>query len=363
MNVVEYASSADDEGVGGRGKPDVKRLLEFWHPDGVIVDCGAAPEMFKLQDFRGTAVAFLDGEPRIVGKGAVCIVSDDRVIAEVATKELLRRDCRALAWVDWVKSTDWSERRGRAFLECARLNGKHCRVFVPPRKATAESWFTWKLEEWLKELPKPCGVLAANDYLAMRVLEACRAAAISVPDDVSVVGVDNDEEICANAVPSLTSVALDRERAGYAAAECLACLMKGERPLRKVFEVGVMAVVRRESTRLWKRHDDRVLKAVELIRKKACSGLCVSDVVAEMGCSRRLAELRFREVTDMSILQEIALVRLSRAKSMLSGTSESVSEIARQCGYRTVGAFRKAFVADLKTTPLAWRKKRLGGVA
>lgn len=150
VNVVEYASSADDTGVGGRGKPDVKRLLEFWRPDGVIVACGAAPDMFKKKDFRGTAVTFLDGEHRLVGKDAVCIVTDDRLIAEVAAKELLRRDCRALAWVDWVKPIDWSERRGRAFREFARLNGKPCLEFVPPRKATAESWFAWKLEEWLR---------------------------------------------------------------------------------------------------------------------------------------------------------------------------------------------------------------------
>ena len=183
VNVVEYASSADDTGVGGRGKPDVKRLLEFWRPDGVIVACGAAPDMFKMKDFRGTAVTFLDGEHRLVGKDAVCIVTDDRLIAEVAAKELLRRDCRALAWVDWVKPIDWSERRGRAFREFARLNGKPCLEFVPPRKATAESWFAWKLEEWLRKLPKPCGIMAANDYLATCVLQACRAAAIPVPDD------------------------------------------------------------------------------------------------------------------------------------------------------------------------------------
>ena len=242
VNVVEYASSADDTGVGGRGKPDVKRHLEFWRPDGVIVACGAAPDMFKMKDFRGTAVTFLDGEHRLVGKDAVCIVTDDRLIAEVAAKELLRRDCRALAWVDWVKPIDWSERRGRAFREFARLNGKPCLEFVPPRKATAESWFAWKLEEWLRKLPKPCGIMAANDYLATCVLQACRAAAIPVPDDVSVVGVDNDEEICGNAVPSLTSVALDREGAGYVAAECLDELMKGSRHLPKTIGTRVLAV-------------------------------------------------------------------------------------------------------------------------
>ena len=361
VNVVECASLAEDEGVGGCGKPDVPRLLDFWRPDGVIVECGSAPEMFRLKDFRDTPVIFLDGEPSLVGKGSVCIVSDDRAVVEAAVKELLRGACQSLAWVSWVKPVGWSERRGRAFREFARLNGKSCQVFAPPLNATADSWHTWKLGEWLRKLPKPCGILAANDYLAMRVLRACGAMKISVPDEVSVVGVDNDEEICSNAVPSLTSVALDWECFGYAASEHLTELMQGKRRSGKVVKCGVLSVVRRESTRLWKRHDCRVLRAVELIRRRACAGLCVADVAAEMGCSRRLAELRFREATDMSILEEITSVRLARAKSLLVGTSEPISQVACQSGYRTVGAFRKAFVGALGATPLAWRNSRFAG--
>ena len=97
--------------------------------------------------------------------------------------------------------------------------------------------------------------------------------------------------------------------------------------------------------------------ALKPIRRNACDGLKSKDVVVEMGCSRRLAELRFRVVTGRSILEEILSVRIERAKYLLEHSEKSIAEIAAACGYGSANALRKVFAVETGKNPLAWRKR------
>ena len=198
-------------------------------------------------------------------------------------------------------------------------------------------------------------MFAANDHVATLVLSACAVARLSVPQDVAIVGVDNDETTCEGARTSLSSVEIDFFAAGHLAAEALARLMSRRPVPPDLLLCPALRLVRRESTRRFAKYDKLVADAVERIRREACSGLSAADVVESLPCSRRSAELRFRAVIGHSILDEIRRVRLKRAKDLLSGGTLSIDDVARRCGYDHVSSFSNFFRAETGTSPSAWR--------
>ena len=356
VHVTPYADAAYIRGdhTDDTRRPDVKGLLKFWKPNGVIVDCGAARDLLNPRDFKAVPVVFLDRAP--TGKD-VCVTSDAQQIANLAAKELLSLDFRTYAYVPFMERLLWSVERGAAFERLVKMNGCKFHLFRRrPFGNEAETYRAW-LREWLRKAPKPMGVFAANDFVAEAVLSCAEREGIDVPRELAVIGVDNNPDVCERTKPTLTSILLDNERAGYLAAELL-----NERlahPQRKVAGrlFGPVCVYHRQSTFLYSRKDDRVAVALKLIRRNACDGLKACDVVAEMGCARRLAELRFREMTGRSILEEILSVRIERAKYLLKHSEKSVVEVAKSCGYGSANALRKVFVAETGKNPLVWRKR------
>lgn len=355
VRVTPYADAAYLRGdrADGCGVPDVNGLVEFWTPDGVIAECGAAQNLLKPSDFRSVPVVFVD---RIQSGNEISISSDPRAIAELAARELLSLGFKTYAYVPFKEPLPWSEERGKAFARLVKMNGLKFHQFRKrPFGDDADTYLAW-LRVWLRNAPKPMGVFAANDYMASLVLSCAERENINVPNELAVIGVDNDPEICERTSPTLSSILLDHERAGYLAAQLLNERMTY--PRRKVSgeTFGAVGVSHRQSTFRYSRNDDRVAVALELIRRNACDGISSKEVIAEMGCSRRLAELRFREVTGHSILEEILAVRIARAKHLLEHTSKPIAEIAATCGYGSPNALRKVFEPAVGLTPREWRK-------
>lgn len=351
IQVVPYGEAAGnrqhrlDEGA----KPDVGALLSFWRACGAIVDCGAAPELLSPADFGKSPVVFMDYPPT---QGVLSVVTDSRSIAETAARELLRLPCSAYAFVPWRTPLAWSRGRGRAFEKVVRMNGRELFGAFDGDVAVDEK----RLRAWLTSAPKPLGVFAANDYVASLVLSCAALAGIGIPDEIAVIGVDNDLQICEHTVPTLASIQLDHERAGYLAAELLAARMAS--PRRKIASrtFGPVEVVRRATLRQFKRSDNRIGLAADLIRQRACQGLTVAEVASAVGCSRRLIELRFRETLGRSVRDEILSVRIGNAKSLLQEGTLSIAEIASRCGYGSTEALRKVFVSAEGVSPQRWRK-------
>ena len=360
LRTIEYGRAARDRvGESGvKGREDIRRLIAFWKADGCIVDCGNEPTTLKASDFKGVPVVFLDRHPDTIEPGTVCVSSDSESVASSAAHVLLGLGFNDYAYVGWLEPVTWSEERGERFAEIVNLNGKAFHLFPKSARKLSDRCLHTMLLSWVKSLPRPCGILAANDYVAQIVLEACAQLRIAVPDEIAVVGVDNEVLICENTCPTLTSVMPDNDHAGYMAAEMLDGMIRGERQGSRTF--GVLTVVRRQSTCRYRRSDMRVLAAVESIRRKACEGLTARAVIAEMGCSRRLAEIRFREVTGHSILDEITEVRLANARMLLRDPRKTVEIVAARCGYNSAVALRKAFLSHTGETLSAWRKRQRG---
>ena len=200
-----------------------------------------------------------------------------------------------------------------------------------------------RLKEFLSALPKPAAVLGANDILAAQVLLIARAARIRVPDELSVIGCDNDELLCLGSRPTLTSLLPDFESAGFAAAKLLDELMHGKNPSREPMRIGKTRLFERGSTSYLSSADVLVSLAMQYIKHHATEGISTADVVAQLRVSRSLLDLRFRQVRKDRVMDAILAVRLDAVKRMLMTTDRQIRGIGRACGFGNADYLKRLF--------------------
>ena len=378
VQTVDYARAASVEFSlpPHTGLPDVKDLLAFWRPAGCIVEGSIAPWALDPKMFSSVPTVFFEENPDRLPRQAVNVTCDGEAIAACAARELLslRLDDYAFVASDYgmvVQSGEhcsaprqpgeiyWCRARRLAFERLVRMNGRRFHLFAY-ETITRDSDIgsrRRRLARWIADLPKPCGILAVNDYTALQVIAACNELKIAIPDEVALVGVDDDAALCENSTPTLSSVRPDHERCGWQAAELLdEMITSGKRRLpSRTF--GVAEFVRRESSRRQPGVDMRVRRALEFIRKNACSGIEPPQVIAEMGCSRSLANLLFRQNIGHTILDEIHAVRLEKVKEFLTHTDMDFAAIPDFCGYASLADLRRVFRQRIGYTLGAYRKQ------
>ena len=188
--------------------------------------------------------------------------------------------------------------------------------------------------------------------------DICTNLALSVPGDVMIVGCDNDEQICEQSDPTISSVCPDFTRSGHLCAELLDARIRNPRIRPRRLMYGIVGLIRRGSSVPALKSNYRVMAAVRDVRTRACAGLRVADVVSTMGCSTRLAEMRFREVTGKTIREAIADIRMERAVVLLKGGATPIGDIAQACGYGTEAALRIAFRKRFGQSMRVWRANR-----
>ena len=200
-----------------------------------------------------------------------------------------------------------------------------------------------ELGRWIKGLPKPAAVFGANDLFASEVITVCERLGLKVPQQVSVIGCDNDPLIFANTHPALTSLQLPFHELGYRAAATLGLMLKGKKPPRDTVRVSGTKLFARGSSAAVPPATLLVEKAKEYIAAHACSGIRTSDVVEHCGVSRSLLNLRFRQIAGKSILEEIMDVRLSEVKRLLGETNRRIGQIGHDCGFNDPDNLKRLF--------------------
>ncbi len=284
------------------------------------------------------------------------ISSDPIEVSRLAADHLLDRRFSHFAYVG-VEDRGWARRRERAFRNYLQERGFEPHVYRQPRRLRDRVWEREQayLAQWISRLPTPIGLFACDDDRGREVLEACTLAGLRVPFDVAVVAVDNDEVFCDLSDPPLSSVALNSEAAGYRAAELLDGMMLGRirRPQR--IAIDALEVVTRRSTDFLALDDEEIAAALQFIRRKNGRDITVDRVVEEVAVSRRSLEKRFRAAVGRTILEEIHLVRLDRAKRLLIETPYPVSKIAHIAGFGTTAYFIQFFLKRVGKTPRRYR--------
>lgn len=284
------------------------------------------------------------------------ISSDPVQVSRLAADHLLERRLTRFAYVG-SDDRGWSGRREKAFCVYLGERGIEPYVYTLPKLRRDREWEREQalLARWISELPTPIGIFACDDDRGREVLEACKLAGLNVPEDVAVVGVDNDEVFCELADPPLSSVALNAETAGYRAATLLDAMMHGRVQERQQIVVEALGVVTRRSTDVVAVDDEDIANALYFIRQQHGGDISVDRVAQKVAISRRSLEKRFRDTIGRTILEEIQLTRLERAKQLLLETTHPISKVAEIAGFGSVGYFIQFFQKQVGKTPRRYR--------
>lgn len=340
-----------------KSKPHVKELIKLWNPIGCIVESsGEKSDYFNPADFKALPSVFLGRDPRTLPDWASFINPSPTGPGEKAAMELLKAGIRSFAFVAGEDNHFWSRDREAEFRHILRLHGMACSVFGRKESFSSEKSRKKACADFLKSLPKPCGIMAENDYSAVYVLDVARQLTIPVPSKLSVIGVDNDPKLCENANPPLSSVYLDFEQAGYRACEILSTLIADPSagPIRETY--GALGLMRRGSTPIGSGTPPRVARMLAYIREHACEGITAKEVAAQTPGSHRLAEMDFLRATGHTIMDELNRVRFEQVEVLLRTPSQRLGAIANICGWRTENALRSAFLKRYGMSMRTWRE-------
>ncbi|HTL55226.1 MAG TPA: DNA-binding transcriptional regulator [Candidatus Limnocylindrales bacterium] len=344
----------------------------YWEPGGLEKAWPALREMEAdgviLRDVKKVDEALASGLPAVVIghrqseiPGLVNVVTDSEAIGRMGAEHLLQCGFEHFAFCGYAENeferTVWSEVR----CECYAARILEAGFISPPHFALSNSEENWpkerrSLARWLESLPKPLGLMACNDDCAQQVMEACKLAELKVPDQVGVIGVDNDEVVCGLTDPPLSSVVINFERAGYDAARALDGLMRHLKRVPSRITAAAPHIVTRRSTDFVAVEDTHLAHALRFIRDHPRADLSVDDVARAAGLSRRALEKRFRVLVGHSILSEIRRVRTDHIARLLLETDLPVSSIAETLGFSDAHHFARYFRAGKQTSPLRYRR-------
>ena len=338
-----------------------RRLLSPDRPEGVIVALPHATTWGKNALCTELVPAvFIDipTDAVPIGPNRSFVRLDDRQIGVAAAEHLLSRGNfnSFLCVIDqpWFK---YPHHREVGFLSRLKKEGKSLRTIVISESAI-DKRETEALRLTLARMPRPLAIFAVRDRAAIKIFDVCRRFSFAIPDEVAVLGVDNDELFCKSLKPSLSSVLPDHEQVGYLAARELGRLMRRGDGREIVCKQSVRDVVMRESTRLIPPSARIISQALDFIEKNASGQLRVSDVARHVGVSRRLIDLRFRQIRGGTILEAIVQARVNLMKKKLLTSSERLESLSAACGFSSHAAFTRFFTTHVGISPKLWRQQR-----
>jgi LacI family transcriptional regulator len=339
----------------GRRAP-LPTWLKDWQGDGIIARVDSPQIAAAL---RRTRLPVVDVSAERFSSEFSRVSIDNGAVARLAAEHL-----EAKGFSDFAYCGDrrflWSRQRGVEFRRCLAEKGRRCVDFGEPA-GTAKPGSDAEIRaiaRWLKGLPKPVGVFACYDGRALQVLEACQLLGLHVPDQVAVLGVDNDELVCELANPPLSSVQPNARRSGYEAAALLARLMGGEKKaVAPTHQVQPVRVVERQSTDVVAVADVKVAAALKFIRLHACEGMDVGDVLRAVPMSRTRLEQKFKALLGHSPHRQLVQQRIARAKHLLAESKIAISEVAEQAGFDNASYLSVAFRRETGLSPFAYRAK------
>ena len=359
----------------------LREALARLRPIGCAAECWCRETALRPSFFGCVPVVYFSPPDR-PGWRVVCGVScDEPAVARMAFEELSSTSPPSYAVVSFTPIRRWARERVDAFLECCRKANVDCGVSrFPLKSADGFPDCVSRMVPWVSSLPQRCAIFAVNDLCAIATAEALVAAGRSFPRTITLVGADGDDPPAwdRETAETISSVRLDHEQAGYLAAKmigedvsrraagnaeaqrsrgCL-CASAFSAALRETATFPPLLVERRKSTRGYGRREPRILEAMDMIRREACSGLTAKQLAGRFRGTRQLFDLRFREAMGHSPLDEIIHVRLERALELLARPDFPISAIAAFCGFPSERVLQKHFLSRFHMSMRDWRKAR-----
>jgi LacI family transcriptional regulator len=285
---------------------------------------------------------------------------DNSLVGRMAAEHLLNCGYRQFAAYN-LHAELFFEERIRNFVTVVHAAGCPCSELSEKISDTTTDWENTqaRLMEWIGSLPKPVGIFAANDQLAVRLLDACQRLDLGVPEEVAVVGAENEETLCTFATPPLTSIRMDGMTVGFLAAEMLDQLMRGKNPAQPETLVSPKGIIERESSDAFVINDRLVAHAARLIRENATNGINVDYLCRRLNTSRSTLDRRMKAALNRSPKEEILRVRFREVERLLRETDLTIDVIALQTGFAHSHYLQAAFKESCGMTPGQFRRKYL----
>jgi len=359
-------------GIYGHSSKYLARWFKDWNPDGIIC---------QIYDDRLAKVYRDTGKPVVElfesrSKSEFPrILPDDVATGELAARHFLERGFRHFAyfgapWMLWSREREVGfhgeiEKTFRNRTEAGRSDDS--RPFTFTSYGSAESSVAAAFDgpnkrraaamgDWLRSLPRQVALFAANDSWGFELLQAAREVGLQVPEDIAILGVDDEALLCEIAHPPLSSIRIGGEQIGRVAVSLLDQMLHRKRPPASMPRVAPIEVVTRQSTDVLAVDDADVAAALRHIRQNAVKGLSVKQLLDEVPVNRRTLERRFISVLGHTPLEEIRRIRMERAKVLLQ-TDLPIYEVANQCGFATPEYMATSFLQAMKMTPTAYRRQ------
>ena len=332
------------------------RWLDQWDGDGII---SRSTTEGLAQATARSQVPMVDLTDRYGSFGQPQVWSDDRAIAQLGVDHLRERGFKKFGFCGFSRES-WSARRRAEFAAGVGRLGEDCLIYESPWHG--DDAYPWEVEQerisgWLATLPRPIGIMVCNDLRGQHVLEACRSMGLAVPEEVAVVGVDDEEEVCELCEPPLSSIIPNADLVGYKAAELLDRLMAGEPEGGGRLDIPPLGVATRQSSDILAIEDPDVAAAVHFIREHACRGVVVDDILAHVPISRSILERRFRQILDCSPQGLIRRMQLKRVKQLLIDTELPLIQISQLAGFKHLEHMCAVFKREVGESPGVFRRK------
>ncbi len=287
---------------------------------------------------------------------------DNQATGRLVAEHLLDRGFRSFGIYDLDVETYFSQRR-ETFIEVISEKGHQISVLhASGHRDRPTDWERNqdKLVEWLRSLPKPVGIMACNDQLGFWLLDACRRAEISVPEEVAVVGAEDDETLCEVSIPTMSSVQFNPELIGYEAAVLLESLMSGGGVPAYPQLIPPLGITVRQSSDILAIEDRNLANALNFIRQNACTGITVADVLKSVPISRSSLERKTRDLLGRSPQTEIMRIKIEQVKRLLLVSDATLDVVARRSGFSSAQVLCERFRNEVGMTPGAYRKQVRG---
>ena len=329
--------------------------LKNWRGDGIIARSGNQATIDAILASGAPAVELraskLDHPFPFVGV-------DNHKVGRIIAEHFFERGYKNFGLCELVTER-FFQQRCTNFVDTVESFGFKCQIYRPPRiLERPQNWERQQRElaHWVAELPKPAGVMACTDQLGFWLLDACQRADVAVPEELAVVGVENDEVVCSMATPALSSVEINGRAIGYEAAALLSNLMDGKQPEAQEILVEPLGIVVRQSSEIVAIENERVAAALRFIRQHACEGISVNDVASAAHVSRSTLERQMMSTLKRTPKAEILRVKFNRVKELLSETDLPLTAVAHKSGFAHSQYMAEAFKREFGATPGAYRR-------
>lgn len=341
-----------------RGIDGILKWAKEWKANGILGQFYDDTHPERLME-KGIAVVAQDFKER--HKTVPNITGDYLKTGEMGAEYFLRKGYENFAFYGF-KNIVWSRERAQGFEERIAREGYEVQYFEHKRKFKSRELWYYKpsaLSNWLKSLPKPIGLMACDDNQGIHITEACRLAKIRIPEEVAVLGVDNDETICNLSDPPLSSIGLDTVKGGYEAAKLLHKMIETKNKEYYDIVVGPTQITTRNSTDIYATKDEYIAAALKFIHSNIEQNLKVEDVLVQVPLSRRSLEKRFQKVTGFPVYEYIFNLRIEKFTQRLLETDMTIFEIAMDLGLNDSKNIARQFRQIKGCTPTEYRKKYL----